>query len=148
MILDSLENYDRYRHLHPLFLQAIQFLRITDLKKLPAGRHEIDGDRLFALVSEGPGKEKENALLEVHRKYIDIQHIVSGTDVMGWKPLKQCSEVQMEYNDDKDAALFKEDPLTWFDVPAGNFTIFFPEDAHAPLATTEVVKKVVVKILM
>ncbi len=148
MILDSLDNYDRYRHLHPLFLQAIEFLRINNLQDLPAGKHDIDGDRLFALVSEGPGKEKEKALLEVHRKYIDIQHIVSGTDVMGWKPLKLCSQVEMEFDETKDAALYKEEPLTWFDVPAGNFTIFFPEDAHAPLATKNVVKKVVIKILI
>jgi len=57
-----------------------------DLKELPVGKYEIEGEQIFAMVSRVCGRRKESALLETHDKYIDIQLVISGTDVMGWKP--------------------------------------------------------------
>ncbi|GAA4299051.1 YhcH/YjgK/YiaL family protein [Nibribacter koreensis] len=146
MVLDQLQHADRYTSLHPLFEQAFQFLRTTNLLQLSTGKHDLSGDQLFALVSEDKGVPQEQAKLEAHLKYIDIQYVVTGTDRMGWKNLSECSAPSEPYVDDKDIAFYPDRTNTWLDVPAGSFTIFFPSDAHAPMATTEVVKKVVLKI--
>ena len=146
MILDSFVNLDNYAGLHPLFAEAIGFLKHTNLHNLTTGRHEIDGDNLFALISEEAGVKKEEAKLEVHQTYLDIQFIISGTDHMGWRALAECQQIVLPYNPEKDYAFYADAPVTWFDVPEGHFTIFYPSDAHAPLATTELIKKVVLKV--
>ena len=146
MILDKLANANRYTCLHPLFEQAFDFLRHSDLLTLPIGQQAIVGKELFAIISEGSGIPEQDAKLEVHRKYIDIQYIISGTDHMGWKDLAQCSAPSDPYNEERDAAFFPDQTTNWFDVPAGSFTIFYPDDAHAAMITEENIRKVVLKI--
>jgi biofilm protein TabA len=146
MILDKLANADRYTSMHPLFAQAFQFLQQSDLMTLPIGQQAIVGKDLFAIISEGSGIPESDARLEVHRKYIDIQYVISGTDHMGWKDLARCEAPSDPYSDERDAAFFPDRPAFWFDVPAGSFTIFYPDDAHAAMITEENVRKVVLKI--
>lgn len=146
MILDTLENADRYASAHPLFTKAFQFLRGNDLAALPPGRIDIDGDRLFALPQEPEGRGREGARLEAHRKYIDIQVTVSGHEEIGWKGLKDCKLVSEPYRDDKDILFFGDLPDSWTRVAAGQFVIYWPEDAHAPLGGRGPMKKVVLKI--
>ncbi|MEJ8800685.1 YhcH/YjgK/YiaL family protein [Pontibacter sp. H249] len=126
MVLDKLANAQRYYTLHPLFEKAFAYLRDTDLANEPTGVHEIEGKKLFAIVSEGAGVTEEDYKLEVHRKYIDIQYVISGTDHMGWKDLAQCEAPNDPYNDERDAAFFPDKTDSWFYVPAGSFTIFTP----------------------
>lgn len=45
MLLDSLEDADRYKNLAKGFDRALEFLRRPDLKGLPSGRHEIVADQ-------------------------------------------------------------------------------------------------------
>lgn len=147
MILDKLANANRYNCLHPLFEKAFDFLRNTDLATIETGVHEIESKQLFAIISEAAGVTKAEYKLEVHRKYIDIQYIISGTDHMGWKDLALCTEPNDPYNETREAAFFPDKTENWFDVPAGSFTIFYPDDAHAAMVTGEnVVRKVVLKI--
>ena len=146
MILDSLENFQNYLTLHPQLEKAYTYLQGKDLANAAPGRYDLDGDQLFALVSEGSGVAKTEAKLEVHRKYWDIQYIISGTDHMGWKPLASCGKTEKPYNEERDFALFADAAEVWFDVAPGQFTIFFPTDAHAPMTTLEVIKKVVIKV--
>ncbi|QCR22662.1 YhcH/YjgK/YiaL family protein [Pontibacter sp. SGAir0037] len=146
MILDKLQNATRYYSLHPRFAKAFQFLQESDLTTLPLGQLEIEGRNLFAIISEGTGVPESEAKLEVHRKYIDIQYIVSGTDHMGWKDLALCEAPNDPYTAERDAAFFSDKTKNWFDVPAGSFTIFYPDDAHAAMVTETVVRKIVLKI--
>lgn len=146
MILDKLQNASRYYAIHPLFEKAFQFLQQTDLTSLPLGQQAIEGRDLFAIISEGSGVSESDAKLEVHRKYIDIQYIISGTDHMGWKDLAHCNTPDDPYTEERDAAFFPDKTKNWFDVPAGSFAIFYPDDAHAAMVTEENVRKVVLKI--
>ena len=146
MILDILENIGLYKDLHPRFGTAIDFLKRPDLKSLALNTYEIDGKRVYAMVTKDPGRAKENALLETHIKYIDIQVVLDGTDTMGWKPKSACHLPTDDYNSEKDVQLFKDAPDTWLATHAGAFAIFFPDDAHMPLIASGVLHKVVVKI--
>jgi len=146
MIIDRLEKAERYCDMHPGFAKAFAFLRRSDLAELPAERHEIDGDRLFCMISKGPGRPRAEAKLEAHHKYIDIQYVIAGTEEMGWKPTADCRVVDVPYDGDKDIEFFKDEPDSWNDVPPGSFVIFFPQDAHAPLVGDGEIHKVVLKI--
>lgn len=145
MILDNLKNAARYVPLHPSFALAFKWLREQSFDALPLGRTDIDGDRLYASVQREPGRGQAAAKFETHRRYIDIQYLVEGSELMGWtyvgKGLKSLG-----YDSSKDLEFYADRPALWIPVPAGTFAIFFPEDAHAPMAGTEFMVKVVVKV--
>jgi YhcH/YjgK/YiaL family protein len=146
MIFDTLANADRYAALHALFPRAFEFLRNTDLKALAPGRYPIEGERLFAIVEAAAGRSRDQAKLERHRKYIDIQFVLEGTDEMGWKPVRDCHEPIADYHAEKDIQFFRDAPASWIATPPGAFCIFFPEDAHAPLVSNGQIRKVILKI--
>jgi YhcH/YjgK/YiaL family protein len=146
MILASLAEADRYVVLHPLFARAFEFLRGTDLSALAPGKHEIQGEQLFAIVEDCAGRTRAEAKLECHRRYIDIQLVLDGIDEMGWKPVAECAEPATEYDAARDIRFFNDAPASWIATPAGAFCLFFPDDAHAPLVSAGRVRKVVVKI--
>jgi YhcH/YjgK/YiaL family protein len=145
MILDKLENADRYVSLHPAFAAAFQWLREQAPDGLPAGRAEISGDRLYASVMREGGRGQSAAKLETHRRYIDIQYLAAGSDLMGWAPTGQGLK-SLGYDSAKDLEFYTDEPEIWIPVPVGHFVIFFPEDAHAPMAGTEAMVKIVVKV--
>ena len=149
MIADTLAQSSRYTSLSPRFATAFEFL-----KKLPPdaalGRHEIDGDDCFALVQTYNTKSPALAKFEAHRKYIDIQFIQAGREALYWSPLSALTETTKPYVDEKDVAFFATPArFTAVNLQAGEFAIFFPEDAHAPGIEFEAsaeVRKVVIKV--
>ncbi len=146
MILDRLSQFARYSKLHPGFAAAFEYLRRRDLAELELGRHALDGDRLAVILARDPGRGREGSPLESHCKYIDIQYVIHGTDVIGWRPLSDCRDVTLPYDASRDIGFFGDAPETWLTLPAGTFTIFWPDDAHAPLAGNEATHKAVMKI--
>lgn len=146
MIFDTFVNVSRYTPLHQGFKKAIDFLLREDLQELPTGTYQIDGDNVFAIVAKESGRQKENAELETHEKYIDIQLVLAGVDTMGWKTKLSCTHPTDGYDAEEDIEFFKDEPDVWFATTPGFFAIFFPEDAHLPLISSGQIHKVVVKI--
>jgi biofilm protein TabA len=146
MITDRLENASKYYHLHPSFAKAFAFLQQPGLAKLAPGKYVIDGDNVFCTIGKNSGKKKSEATLEAHRKYIDIQYVIDGSDEMGWRRYDDCHEISEAYKPEGDIEFFKDQPKLWKKINAGFFTIFFPQDAHAPLVSDGEINKVVVKI--
>ena len=146
MIFDSKHSADRYAALHPLFPRAFEYIRNTDLFALAPGRYNIVGDDLIAIVEHVPGRTREMAKLEAHRRYIDIQLVLDGIDEMGWKPLEDCLNPVSEHSMEKDIRFFHDAPASWIATPPDAFCIFFPEDAHAPLVSSGQIRKVIFKI--
>jgi YhcH/YjgK/YiaL family protein len=146
MILDQLTAAARYAQLHPGFRAGFEFLRRTDLLNLETGRYELDGDAVFALINRDPGRGREGARLEAHRKYIDIQYLVDGSEEIGWRPIDRCQHVTEPYSSERDVGFFGDQPLAWINLPVGSFMIFYPQDAHAPLASRGDNVKAVIKV--
>jgi len=146
MILDSLKNIGMYESLNPNFKAAIEFICNNDLNALPMGRNEVCGDLVFANIVEVSPKSKEEAPLEVHRKYIDIQIPLTADELMGYAPLDTLPVPH--YVEADDAALYPKGEMVrdYFNVAKGEFVIFFPQDAHAPAITPSPMKKVIVKV--
>ena len=148
MILSTLANADCYAVLHPLFPRAFEFMRNTDLLALAPGRYPIIDKQLSVIVESVPGRARAEAKLEVHRRYIDIQLVLEGTDEMGWRALADCIDPVSDYSAEKDIRFFHDAPATWIATPPGAFCIFFPDDAHAPLVSTKNIHKAIFKIAM
>ena len=148
MILDTLENYQLYKAINERIAKGFEFLRTTDLDSLPSGKHDIEGDTIFALVQEYQTKPLEDCKLESHKKYIDIQYVIRGEEMMGITT--QNNQKIIEINEEKDYT-FYEGNTSLVLVSKGMFTIFFPDDLHQPCVQTETiseVKKVVIKVLI
>ena len=146
MVLDLLENLKSYEALNPHFAKVIAFLENNDLASLPLGRNEICGDSAFANVMEAKPKTKEEAFIEVHRKYIDIQIPISADETMGYTPIFELPYA--DYSDADDVAIYPVGmpARDYFNVHKGEFVIFFPQDGHAPAITPSSLKKVVFKV--
>ncbi len=146
MIFDSLENSSRYTHLGPGLAAAFDFLVHSNLAALQPGRLDLQGEALYALVQEYTTKPAGLGFWEAHRRYIDLQYLLSGSERMGFARL---DAMQLgEYVAEKDFQPMNGIGQT-LDLSAGEFVIFLPEDAHMPglmLHTPTMVKKVVVKI--
>lgn len=146
MIIDSLENAYKYTDLHPGFAKAFQFVNHTNLDTVEVGKYEIDGKDVHAAVSLKDGVKPGEAKYEAHDLYIDIQVCPTGSEVIGWKPRKKCTDIKTPYNPEKDVTFYNVDPDTYFTLQAGQFVIFFPEDVHGPMIGEGRVKKLVVKV--
>ncbi len=146
MILSTIAQADRYAGMHPLFPRAFEYIRNTDLHSLAPGCYPIIADELLVIVENVAARERIAAKLECHRKYIDIQLVLQGTDEMGWRPLIECTQPLDDYSAARDVQFFDDAPGTWIVIKPGMYCIFFPEDAHAPLVGKGHIRKVVFKI--
>lgn len=145
MVLDNLNNSSKYDQLHPLFKRAFEFLKNFDPQKNPNGKHTIEGDQLFALISDHDDYVP-NTKLEAHKRYIDIQYVYKGLDMIGWKETGNCTMPLAGFDTEKDFILYNDQPLFIFKLDANCFTVLWPDDAHAPLMGTAKMIKVVVKV--
>lgn len=147
MILDQLSNLPLYLPLHPQFAAALAFLQRHDPDTLEPGRYEVDDLGAFALVSEYESRPLAECFIECHRRFIDIQLLLRGSEGVGF-----CSRGagrELPYDEEKDF-LKLEGKADFFTLQPGSFVIFFPDDGHMPMIRLgeepSQVKKVVFKI--
>lgn len=127
--------------------KAFAYLKNTDLKTLSNGRHVIDGDNVYAIVTEAPTKDYDKTAFESHHRYIDLQYVITGEENMAKAPLASVT-VNKNYDEAADIAYYTGEGKI-YTVPAGTFMLFFPTEAHRPNITpggNKVVKKIVIKI--
>lgn len=146
MIIDKLENIEKYASLNPLFGQACEFLKSHQLDSLEPGKTELNGKDLLVNVAVTKPKTKEEARLETHRDFIDIQIPLSGTEIMGYTPAAACQPADAPYQAEKDITFFEGPAESYLEVKPGMFAIFFPQDGHAPGITPDGVKKIIIKV--
>lgn len=147
MIADNIKNRRLYETAHPLFSQAFDFIKAYLAEPKPAGKYELLGDALFAMVQEYDSKTE--AKMEVHDKYIDLQFVAEGEEKILWAQREEL-DVLTPFAEGKDAAFLSDgDRPAALHLRAGDFAIFYPSDAHKPGLAVNAptpVKKIVVKI--
>lgn len=146
MVIDRIENASLYHSLHPRFKQAFDYINQVNIHTIAVGRHEVDGDFMYALVQEYDTKLKEEGKWEAHRRYIDLQYMVQGSEGMGYANIHHLQ--QGEYDATRDfLPLYGEgDQVT---LGSGYFVLLMPEDAHMPgmaIGDPAPVRKIVLKI--
>ncbi len=128
---------------------VLAFFRDNDLQNLDPKRYEIDGDRVFANVSDDLTRDYAKTNCEFHLKIIDIQFVVRGTEGFGLSR-QVGSEIVRAYNPKSDVMLIKPAEEKMVASTPGRFFVFFPGDPHRPCMTVGAeksqVKKVVAKI--
>ena len=147
MIIDKLSNSHLYSGLGESINKAFAYLKETDFSKMEIGKYEIDGDNIFALVNEYNTKDATEGKLEAHKRYIDLQFVAKGSELMGYAPLENQKVID-EYNEQNDIFFFSG-KKSFTLVDEGMFAIFFPTDVHLPgikVNEKSFVKKVVIKV--
>lgn len=146
MIIDSLENISIYKNIPQ---NVINFIK-TLTPETEIGRYEIDKNS-YVNVEVYETKNLSDCKFEAHKKYIDIQMLLSGIEELDYTQVRGLT-VSEAYDDVRDIMFF-ENPNRIFDsviLEAGKFALIYPHEAHRPQvafnATSKTVKKVVVKI--
>jgi YhcH/YjgK/YiaL family protein len=148
MIFDSIDNFTKYLSVNKNFKLVPEFLLQYQLNKLETGKYELpDGN--YAIVSSYSTKQLPECFIECHRKYIDVQIIISGIEKVGICNINECEE--NEYNSEKDFSVLKGN-TDFITFRKGHFIVFFPQDGHMPgiscSDTPEAVEKIVFKIVV
>lgn len=149
MILDHLDHIEKYASLHPLFAQAIAYIKSTDLNAIEIGKYDI-ADGLKAIFSDKNGvtAAESDAKFECHNKNIDIQVCIRGKETIGWKSRGTCTQLKGEYNAEKDVSFYADTPDMYFGLTNNQFVIFYPEDVHSPMINVDdqPIRKLVIKV--
>lgn len=153
MIKDNLQHVDYYNYLTKEIQFGLKYIKDTDFTNIENGRYELVEGKIFANVQEYVSKPVEEGKFEAHKKYIDIQFIVTGEENFGVGKLEDFS-VNTEYDAEKDIAFFSpisEESYRFITLKEKEFVILLPSDVHMPSISvneTKQVKKVVLKILV
>lgn len=149
MIIDSLDRLKFYSSINPLLPVVCDYLATHDLETLSEGWHPIAdaGEEAYLMVATENCRPEQDADLEGHRKYIDIQICVKGQDRIGWRAVTDCDGSLSEYEPEDDLEFYDEKATQWIDLTPGLFVMLFPGDLHKPLIGQGEVRKVVVKLL-
>lgn len=149
MILDNAKNLSKYFDLSPNIKTAAKYLLETDLSAVTPGIHKIDGDEVYANVQIYETKPWDKGFFEAHKKYIDIQFVFSGSELITVAP-ESALEIDEDHFAEKDFSKYKDTVRgTDYVLNAGDFLILYPEDAHRPQILSEksaTVKKFVMKV--
>lgn len=137
--------YDAYHTNKKLWDAAFAFLKNQNLLELAVGKYPIIGEQVFASVTEAPSKNMEDVKWESHKKYIDLQYIIKGKEIIG---VADASKATITKPYTVDAMNYTADG-TYYTTDAVSFFLFFPNDAHRPTIKADgydIVKKIVIKI--
>jgi len=148
MICGKLDGWRQIDGVHGLEA-GFEFLERSNLASLAMGKHEIQGDAVFALAMKAPSRAPEAGQFESHRDYIDIQFLRSGEEGIGVLPIGQLQGAT-PYDAAKDL-IFYDTPARYLElcVPPGHFAVFFPDEGHMPMCHAggpHELHKVVIKV--
>lgn len=154
MVIDKQENPEHYASLHPRFPRAFEYLHRLLASGAPDGKHILAGteipEEIYVNLCTVDAEPHETAVAESHEKYMDVQVVLSGDELM-FTPAVTPNVT--EENAEKDFVFYAPVPLaccTRLFVPAGHFVIFFTGELHAPCHAVSParIRKAVVKVLM
>ena len=147
MVHDHIKHASEYFNLSPGIRAALEFLATADLDALTPGRHDVQGDAVFALVSDYDTRTPADAFWEAHRRHVDVQFVQRGQEEIGYGNLGAFESAP--YDEEKDLVVATGESERRVRVDAGEFVILFPHDVHMPGLTgrhRSSVRKVVVKV--
>ena len=149
MIYDNLSNIDIYKGLSTDIYTGLLFLNQAK-PYLENGTYLLNS-RVKVIVSEYETKKVNEYGYEAHKRYIDIQCVLKGEEMVSCSPIERLKETK-PYSEEIDAAFYsaniKHQPSNLI-LQSGYFAIFFPQDGHMPQLCgdkPQMVKKVVVKV--
>lgn len=149
MVFDHIERWRKYFS-GPIWECAFEFLENIG-PDAEEGYTKLRGDDVFSRVMSYPTRTPEDAIIESHRDYIDIQMALVNAEGIHWFPTDSL-EPEAAYDTENDRILYHHPDYVpaRIDVHPRTFAVLFPDDAHMPQLivndTPGDVKKVVVKV--
>jgi uncharacterized protein, YhcH/YjgK/YiaL family len=133
MILGDIDNFSKEFALYPQAIQkGLAYLREIDFTEMSNGKHLIDGEKMYIVLSEYLTSPVDSRKAERHDKYIDIQYIVEGNELIGFSS-EGNGEIQEDLLMEKDAMFYKiVQNENFVHLKKGMFAVFFPWDIHRP----------------
>lgn len=145
MIIDTLENLNRYVALNPRIADVVAFISKTDLKSLSGGRHSLNGDDLYVNIEDAKGRTIATAGYETHERMIDIHIPLSTSETYGYLPYADLPEAS--YDADRDISFYPVlEGGNYVTCRPGEFAIFFPFEGHAPCIGEGTIHKAIFKL--
>ncbi len=129
----------------PKIKKAIEYIKSTNFNNMPDGKINLDNEIWANLQTY---YTKEDALFEAHRKYIDIQFMLSGQEKISVCEYSACKS-SIPYDEDKDIEFLTSETFDDIEMHTGDFLILYPNDAHKPSINfngQHHVRKLVVKV--
>ncbi|HUX14680.1 MAG TPA: YhcH/YjgK/YiaL family protein [Spirochaetia bacterium] len=131
MIYDSIDNMGIYTHVHPLLARVEGILNSLRAGELEEGRSQIEGDSLYQMVQRYETKDPGSVRFESHRRYIDVQCVLSGEERAYFAPVAQLTPTG-DYDSSLDIRFYSGEPAGYALLREGMFAVFYPQDAHKP----------------
>ena len=146
MIIDTIDNLEKYVEMNPLFADVVDFLKSHDLGAMEEGKYPVKGDDLYVNLQVAKQRTTETCFVESHKKMIDIQIPLSCEETYGYTPLEDLPDAA--YDDAKDMTIYEGvKPQEYVTLAPGMMVIFFPQDGHAPCVIDEPeIKKAIFKV--
>ena len=147
MIHDHIKYAPAYFNLSPGIRLALEYLERTNLGALGEGRHDVDGDAVFALVSDYDTRRPDETFWEAHRRHVDVQYVYAGVERIGYGNLADFTSEP--YDASRDLVVAHGPDERFVDMRPGQFAILFPHDVHMPGLIAHAiarVRKIVVKV--
>ena len=125
---------DKYASIKAICESGYDFVNNALQNGVENGKYPLENGA-YAVVSEYVTKAIEDAKFEAHKKFIDVQLILSGREIIGVMPTERMrlGKCIGEYNPEKDVELYRECGEYEANLlESGDFLILYPEDAHMP----------------
>ena len=149
MIIDRIENASRYYALGSGIAEALVYIKDNDLTEIEIGSYEISKGKVRMIVNEYEQKCTDKVTMEAHRKNIDVQYWVKGSELMGYAPLQSHSLLE-PFNEEKDFGNYAAE-ASFSKLEPGMFAIYFPTDMHTAvedIQSDSKVRKIVFKVAL
>ncbi|MCL2320381.1 MAG: YhcH/YjgK/YiaL family protein [Treponema sp.] len=133
--------------------KALAWLKGESWKKLPPGKTEIDGAKVFVLHTSAMNKPLAECRWESHRLYADIQVAIKGSELIQVCQRKGL-KVTEPYSAEKDVDFLEGKPEVIHSIVLAfpQAVVLFPWDVHMPSIAPDnkpgQVEKIVIKVAL
>ncbi len=144
------QNKELEQSLPAVLHKALEYLRTCNFDTIEDGKHIINGENIFMNVMRYETTPREQRKAECHQRYIDVQFLISGQEMIGVGLEQTTNELLQVYSSDSDAALYgRVQDEKYYSLEQGSYLILMPGEIHRPgcsIADSSKVRKAVIKI--
>ena len=145
MIINALKNISLYKDVYKHLPEAIAFLQKNDFSELEEGKNEFN-DNFYVVKIKGEKNPNFEGVLEVHKEWIDIHIPLNTNDIIAYKELSFCRNIDKEYNEENDYMLYREQDSCIAVLPIQYFCIIDTTMTHMAMLGEGCIEKLVIKI--
>jgi YhcH/YjgK/YiaL family protein len=145
MIINALKNISLYKDVYTHLPEAIDFLQKNDFSELVEGKNDFN-DNFYIVKIKGEKNPNFEGVLEVHKEWIDIHIPLNTNDIIAYKELSFCRNIEKEYNEENDYILYREQDSCIAVLPIQYFCIIDTTMTHMAMLGDGSIEKLVIKI--